>query len=83
MNSRNELSVASKMKSIDPEEIFDLSTITYDYIFILNNNPQYTSLRMQEFVARQISNGAKIIDAWGVMKLAEQLTLSNLFVMDG
>ena len=83
MNSRNELSVASKMKSIDPEEIFDLSTITYDYIFILNNNPQYTSLRMQEFVARQISNGAKIIDAWDVMKLAEQLTLSNLFVMDG
>ena len=83
MNSQNELSVASKMKSIGPEEIFDLSTTTYDYIFILNNNPKYTSLRMQEFVTRQISNGAKIIDTWDVMKLAEQLTLSNLFVRDG
>lgn len=83
MNSQNELSVASKMKSIGPEEIFDLSTITYDYVFILNNNPQYTSLRMQEFVAHQISNGAKIIDTWDVMKLSKQLTLSNLFIRGG
>jgi len=81
MNSQSDLSAASDIRAINQEEIFQLSSITYDYIFILNNNPQYKSLRMQKFVSDQIINGAKIIDTWDVMKLEEQFTLSNLFTV--
>jgi nucleotide sugar dehydrogenase len=80
MNTRSELSEVSKIKAIDQEEIFNPSSLTYDYIFILNNNPQYKSSKMQKFIANQISDGAKIIDTWDVMKLDKQFTLSNLFV---
>jgi len=83
MNSRSELLAASKVKSIDSQEIFHPSTITYDFIFILNDNPQYKSLRMQEFTTNQIANGAKIIDTWDVMGLAGQSTITNLFVGRG
>jgi nucleotide sugar dehydrogenase len=79
MNSQSELLAASKVKSIGPEEIFYPTTITYDFIFILNNNPQYKSSRMQEFATNQIADGAKIIDTWDVMELAGQFTLTNLF----
>lgn len=79
MNSRNELSVVSHLKAIDQEEIFYPSSLTYDFIFILNNNPQYKSSRMQKFIANQIADGAVIIDTWDVMKLDKQFTLSNLF----
>jgi nucleotide sugar dehydrogenase len=79
MNSQSELLEASKVKSIGPEEIFYPTTITYDFIFILNNNPQYKSSRMQEFATNQIADGAKIIDTWDVMELAGQFTLTNLF----
>jgi hypothetical protein len=83
MNSPSELLVSSNVKSIGPEEIFYPSTITYDFIFILNNNPQYKSSRMQEFATNQIADGAKIIDTWDVMELAGQFTLTNLFVGRG
>ena len=83
MNSQSELLAASKVKSIGPEEIFYPTTITYDFIFILNNNPQYKSSRMQEFAANQIADGAKIIDTWDVMELAGQFTLTNLFIGKG
>ena len=83
MNSPSELLVSSNVKSIGPEEIFYPSTITYDFIFILNNNPQYKSSRMQEFVTIQIADGAKIIDTWDVMELAGQFTLTNIFIGRG
>lgn len=79
MNSQSNLSAVSEIRAINQEEIFQSPSINYNYIFILNNNPQYKSSRMQNFISNQIANGAKIIDTWDVMKLKEQFTLSNLF----
>jgi len=80
MNSKEELIKAISMNSISSDEMFEKNNLSYDYIFILNNNPQYKGLRMLEFISRQIAAGATIIDTWDVMKLPDQFTLSNLFI---
>jgi UDP-N-acetyl-D-mannosaminuronic acid dehydrogenase len=82
MNSKEELIKAISMNSISSDEMFEKNNLTFDYIFILNNNPQYKGLRMLEFISGQIAAGATIIDTWDVMKLPDQFTLSNLFIRE-
>ena len=67
-------------ESVGPEDIFSSDKNIYDYIVILNNHPKYKTKRMHNFVAGQIKNGALVIDAWNVMELTGQYTLTNLFI---
>ena len=82
MNSKEDLMKVVSINSLDSDEIFEKNNLVYDYIFILNNNPQYKGLKMAEFTSEQVTEGSKIIDIWDVMKLPEQFTLSNLFVRE-
>ena len=82
MNSKKDLENNVGLLCIEPEEIYHQPSVSYDYVVILNNHPNYKSLKMKQFVAEQIEMGAVILDSWGVMDLPGQLTLSNLFIKE-
>ena len=80
MNSKAKLNNELNFESIEPEDILSRDKYIFDYIVILNNHPKYKMKQMHSFVEKQIENGALVIDAWNVMELTGQYTLTNLFI---
>ena len=59
---------------------FNTNSNFFNLIVIMNNNPDYKSTKMREFISKQVNSGSKILDVWDVMGLEGQKTISNFFI---
>ena len=80
MNTEEEIKDIMPFNISIMNTLFDTNINFFNLIVIMNNNPDYKSIKMREFISRQINSGSKILDVWDVMGLEGQKTISNFFI---